>query len=81
MLEHGKANPNAANSLGVAALHWAASMDDVPMMGILLNAGADVDVRAMDGTTPLHSACRDGSTAAVSMLLRSRPDANYVVHD
>lgn len=70
MLENGRANPNAANSLGLTALHSAASMDDVPMIGLLLAAGADVDTRASDGTTPLHCACSEGGTAAVSLLLR-----------
>lgn len=74
MLSEGGANPDGTNQFGLSALHWASMMEDVIMMDILIKAGADVNIRSHDCTTPLHVACREENPAAVAMLLRSAPD-------
>jgi ankyrin len=60
-------------------LHWAAARGDVPVMRVLLAAGADVNAAIRDerderradvGLTPLHVATQAGNVEAVRFLLR-----------
>jgi ankyrin repeat protein len=70
LISHGGADPNAVNNFGMSSLHWAASVDDVIMMELLITAGASVNIKGAHDCTPLHFACRDECEAAVAMLLR-----------
>src|SRR5215469_2026275 len=51
-------------------LHWAASNDDVALIGALLDAGADIDHpgSSIDGGPPIQSALGYGQWAAVRQL-------------
>jgi len=56
LLEH--CNVNAASSLGMAPLHWAAATGNAQMVELLMGHGADPNLRneCMDGLTPLELA-------------------------
>ncbi len=63
------ADVNATQSDGSAALHWAAHFDDLDTAGLLIGAGANVNVANDLGVTPLYLACTNGSASMVEMLL------------
>ena len=55
-------------------LHSAASGKHTEVVGVLLEAGADPDVRQSGGWTPLHSAAHNGDAASVRLLLDAGAD-------
>lgn len=69
MIMHG-VDANIASKFGMTALHVAAMMDQPAVISVLLEAGAHVDTRAEDGSTPLHTACQESSSNAAAALLR-----------
>ena len=70
MLEEGSAQPDCHNQYGTTAMHMAAMQDDPVMVGLLATNGGNVDCQSIDGNTPLHLCCQDGSRQAAAMLLR-----------
>ena len=52
-------------------LHWAASSDDVDVLDVLLDAGADIEATGavLGGGTPLADACGFGNWAAAKRLV------------
>lgn len=71
------ADVNASQGDGMTALHWAALHGDAAQAGMLVTAGARLDVRTRNGSyTPLHLASRGGRAAAVVALLDAGADAN-----
>lgn len=62
------ADPNARGRGGVTALMIAAGYDNAPIIGLLIQAGAKIDVRSGDGKTALDIAEDNGSDAAVKTL-------------
>ncbi len=63
------ANPNLRNDAEATALMWA--VDNVEKTRLLLDAGAEHDVRSTDGRTALLiAAARCGSAAVVKLLLQ-----------
>jgi len=74
LLRHG-ADVNAPQNDGMTALHWAALEDDAELAGMLVYAGAWLDVGTrLGGYTPLHLAARSGSRAALQALLAAGAD-------
>lgn len=69
------ADPNAGETDGTTALHWAARRDDVEAASLLLEAGADVDAANRYGVTPLLLASENG-TAMVETFLAAGADPN-----
>jgi len=66
---------NTAAGDGMTALHWAAERRDVGLAEMLLEAGAQVDVKVRIGAyTPLHMAAGSGSGAMVRLLLAAGAD-------
>ena len=71
-----KADVNLASADGTTALHWAAELDDLPMVEALLAAGARAQVANRSGVTPLHLAATNGGTAIIERLLAAGADPN-----
>ena len=59
---------------GSTALHWAAQRGAVEIVGVLLAAGAKVDVATRYGVTPLGLASTRGSAAIIERLLNAGAD-------
>jgi ankyrin repeat protein len=72
------ADPNTADEEGWTALHAAAVFDHLPVVRLLLEAGAAVDPRSADGFTPLLNGAR-ASADVVDALLAAGADPN--AHD
>jgi uncharacterized protein len=75
LLEMG-ANPNlpSNNQLKVSPLHSACAISNFDIAELLINKGADVNARQMQGVTPLHSAAHNGQTLLVKLLLQNGAD-------
>jgi ankyrin repeat protein len=71
-----RADVNAAEADGTAALHWASSRDDLESARLLLGGGANVNAANDLGATPLWIACENGSEAMVRTLLQAGADPN-----
>ncbi len=70
------ADVNRRDVEGNTYLHYAAQMSDVRMIGLLMDAGADVDATNDMEETPLHRAAQKGNEEAVEMLLAYGADIN-----
>ena len=58
-------------------LHWAAMRGTAAAtIAVLLDAGADPNVKSKDGDTPLHWAARSSDTAGLAALLAAGADPN-----
>lgn len=76
LLQEG-ADVNGSHGDGMSALHWAAERGDVPMLEMLLYAGANpTAVTRIGAYTPLHIASRAGRAPVVKALLDAGADAN-----
>ena len=56
---------------GCTALHLAADNNHADVVQVLIDAGADIDVRDNLGSSPLLLACHSGSLDAVKILVRA----------
>jgi len=67
----------ARNTQKVTALHAGASRGGAEIVKMLLDAGADPNVKQERGFVPLHSAAANGNAAVVELLLKygARADA------
>lgn len=61
---------------GATALHWAAHLDDLEIVELLVRAGADVNAVNRYGVAPLALACANGNAAMIGLLLEAGADAN-----
>ncbi len=69
------ANANAVDAtMGVTPLAWAVMLGDAETAALLLDRGADVNGRNVDGNTPLHGAAFLGRVAMVDLLLEKGAD-------
>ncbi|MBC8160103.1 MAG: ankyrin repeat domain-containing protein [Roseiflexaceae bacterium] len=65
------ASPDIAsrNEQRVAPLHSAAAGQHLAIAQLLIDRGADVNVRQQGGFTPLHAAAQNGQVALIELLL------------
>jgi len=71
-----KADVNKAQGDGMTALHWAASNDDLELIQMLLDAGANVKAETRLGAvTPLFMACKNGAAPIIEALLKAGASA------
>ncbi|KAL2814093.1 ankyrin repeat-containing domain protein [Aspergillus cavernicola] len=55
--------------------------EDELLINLLINHGADVEMRDFLGNTPLHLACAAGNQQAVELVLRAGADVNSMLND
>jgi quinoprotein dehydrogenase-associated probable ABC transporter substrate-binding protein len=67
LIAHG-ANVNAVSATGVTALMLAAAHDSTPIIGLLLQSGANPDKRSRDHKTALDIAVENGNDTVVSLI-------------
>uniref|UniRef100_A0A3B3RYI9 Notch C-terminal domain-containing protein n=1 Tax=Paramormyrops kingsleyae TaxID=1676925 RepID=A0A3B3RYI9_9TELE len=68
-LAHCHADVNAVDAHGKSALHWAAAVNNVEAVLILVKNGANRDLQDLKEKTPLFLAAREGSFDAARVLL------------
>ena len=70
-LNHATTNAGTTENMAQrrTAIMDAVECGNVQMLGILLDGGADPEVKDSFGSTPLHTACRLGHYEAVAMIL------------
>jgi len=71
------AHPNATDSFGNTALHFATFAPSLEPMRLLLAAGAKVNLQNKRGETPLMSAVRNAQFDQINLLL----DGGYQSHE
>lgn len=76
LLRNNVDNVDAADTQGKTALCYAAINGDVRMFEMLLGAGADVNVRCFDGSTPLILATQYVKPKIVTILIKEEADVN-----
>ena len=75
-------DPNQADAeFGVTPLGWAALIGDAPMARLLIEGGANVQVRDRTGFTPLHQACFLGRVEVARLLLDAGADLDARSND
>jgi uncharacterized protein len=67
---------NLPEADGMAALHWAARLDDVETADLLIRAGANVKAATRYGVMPLSIASANGNAAMIERLLAAGADPN-----
>lgn len=70
--------PGIAGGNGRMPLNHAALQNNVEMIGLLLDAGADINGVNRSGFTPLHHAAEAGSLEAAQYLVESGADVNFI---
>jgi hypothetical protein len=60
---------NNKDKEGGTALHYAVASEDIALVQLLLNRGADIEAKSNDKETALHVAAGEGNTAVVQLLL------------
>jgi hypothetical protein len=61
---------------GASALHYAVMKGEMPLVGLLIQRGADVNSRTKSGTTPLHTAVLYGRYEVAEYLIGKGADVN-----
>ena len=61
---------------GASALHYAVMKGEMPLVGLLIQRGADVNSRTKSGTTPLHTAVLYGRFEVTEYLLDKGSEIN-----
>ena len=72
--KYAEVNLPSANAFKVTPLHSACAIASYPLALLLLDNGADVNVRQQGGYTPLHSAANQGATELVRLLVERGAD-------
>jgi uncharacterized protein len=75
------ADDDADNRFGVRPVHAAAAAHDHETMRLLLEAGADPNLRQQGGFTPLHSAAHNDDVEMARLLLEHGADPALAADD
>ena len=62
-------------------LHMACFKEFVEIAKVLLQNGADPNIKDSFGLTPLHIACMRGNMQLIELLEKHNADAHVVLHD
>jgi len=81
LLATGQIDVNARNIYGNTALHTAAEYGYVDVISLLLQAGANIEMRGQDGQTPLLLATAKGHNEVVHTLLINGANPNQADND
>ncbi len=76
VLKGGDVNLPSNNGYNVYPLHSAAAGNYTDIARMLVEAGAQVNVKQQAGVTPLHSAAQNGNLALLILLLEKGADVN-----
>ncbi|CAJ1449426.1 unnamed protein product, partial [Effrenium voratum] len=77
-LDKQQANPSIMDpETGIPPLVMACKVGDMAMCELLLDRGADIDVRSADGTSSLHWACHSRTFRIVKLLLSHRANPRF----
>ncbi|TVU16272.1 hypothetical protein EJB05_39825, partial [Eragrostis curvula] len=71
-----EADPDKADSNGIAPLHIAAEQDSYEVAELLLSKGAKVDPVCGSGEAPLHVAAENGNASMLKLLMKHNADFN-----
>lgn len=75
----GDANPDAPQSDGATALHWATYHEDTTITAALIAGGADVDAVNRLGASPLYLAAKSGNAELITILLNAGADPDVAL--
>ena len=76
MIEQGTDIEGKDPGAGASALHYAVMKGEMPLVGLLVQRGADVNSRTKSGTTPLHTAVLYGRFEVAEYLLDKGSEVN-----
>ena len=76
MIEQGTDLEAKDPGAGASPLHYAVMKGEMPLVGMLVQRGADVNSRTKSGTTPLHTAVLYGRFEVAEYLLDKGSDVN-----
>ncbi len=74
LLKGAEVNLPSTNSFQVYPLHSAVAANNLDITKILLEAGAEVNIRQQAGFTPLHAAAQHGNIEMLILLLEAGAD-------
>ena len=73
-------NQPSQNNWQVQPLHSAVASRNTEIVTLLLQHGADINVRQQHGFTPLHTAAQHGDAEMIKILLEHQADINAITN-
>lgn len=81
LLKGAEVNTCSQNGYNVYPIQSAVAANNTDIAKILLEAGADVNVRQISGVTPLHSAAQHGNIELIILLLEAGANVHSTTED
>ncbi|MHB8207215.1 ankyrin repeat domain-containing protein [Mucilaginibacter sp.] len=76
ILKGADVNMSSNNGYNVYPIHSAAAGNHTDIAALLIEAGANINVRQQAGVTPIHSAAQNGNLELLILLLENNADIN-----